>query len=104
MSYVDGFVLAVPKKNLAAYRALARKAGARLSYWQVRNVQHFDAFLGLPALGARYLPLLPYVYTALDRVDAYLERGEPLPADAVIETTPRAQGQGLKAENLAIPE
>lgn len=27
MSYVDGFVAPVPKKNLAAYRALARKAG-----------------------------------------------------------------------------
>ena len=27
MSYVDGFVLAVPKKNLKAYRTLARKAG-----------------------------------------------------------------------------
>ena len=27
MSYVDGFVLPVPKKNLAAYRRLARKAG-----------------------------------------------------------------------------
>jgi uncharacterized protein YbaA (DUF1428 family) len=27
MSYVDGFVLPVPKKNLAAYRAMAKKAG-----------------------------------------------------------------------------
>ena len=27
MSYVDGFVLPVPKKNLAAYRRMARKAG-----------------------------------------------------------------------------
>lgn len=27
MRYVDGFVLPVPKKNLAAYRRLARKAG-----------------------------------------------------------------------------
>ena len=27
MNYVDGFVLPVPKKNLAAYRAIARKAG-----------------------------------------------------------------------------
>ncbi|MGH8081917.1 MAG: DUF1428 domain-containing protein [Lysobacter sp.] len=27
MSYVDGFLLAVPKKNVAAYRRLARKAG-----------------------------------------------------------------------------
>ena len=28
MTYVDGFVLAVPKKNLEAYEAMARKAGA----------------------------------------------------------------------------
>ena len=27
MSYVDGFVLPVPKDNLAAYRKMARKAG-----------------------------------------------------------------------------
>lgn len=27
MAYVDGFVVPVPKKNLAAYRAMARKAG-----------------------------------------------------------------------------
>ena len=27
MSYVDGFVLPVPKKNLEAYRRMARKAG-----------------------------------------------------------------------------
>lgn len=27
MQYVDGFIVPVPKKNLKAYRALARKAG-----------------------------------------------------------------------------
>ncbi len=27
MSYVDGFVLPIPKKNVAAYRRLARQAG-----------------------------------------------------------------------------
>jgi uncharacterized protein YbaA (DUF1428 family) len=27
MSYVDGFILAVPKSNLDAYKALARKGG-----------------------------------------------------------------------------
>ncbi|HSD36413.1 MAG TPA: DUF1428 domain-containing protein [Rhodocyclaceae bacterium] len=27
MSYVDGFVLPLPKKNLAAYRRMAKKAG-----------------------------------------------------------------------------
>ena len=28
MAYVDGFILAVPKKNLEAYREMASKAGA----------------------------------------------------------------------------
>lgn len=28
MSYVDGFIVPVPQENLAAYRRLARKAGA----------------------------------------------------------------------------
>jgi uncharacterized protein YbaA (DUF1428 family) len=27
MSYVDGFIVAVPQKNLAAYRSMAKKAG-----------------------------------------------------------------------------
>jgi uncharacterized protein YbaA (DUF1428 family) len=27
MSYVDGFIVAVPKKSLAAYARMARKAG-----------------------------------------------------------------------------
>ena len=27
MSYVDGFIVAVPKKNLAVYRSMAKKAG-----------------------------------------------------------------------------
>ena len=27
MSYVDGFIVAVPKKNLTAYRTMAKKAG-----------------------------------------------------------------------------
>ena len=30
MSYVDGFVLPVPKKNLAAYRTMAKKRGQGL--------------------------------------------------------------------------
>ena len=59
------------------------------------------AFLGLPDYGARYLPLLPYVYAALDRVQQRLDNGTPLPADAVIDTVPRA-GKPLAAENLKI--
>ncbi|RZA19439.1 MAG: hydrogenase [Lysobacteraceae bacterium] len=86
----------------APYVAMAQAAGRDVRYWQVRNVQHFDGFLGFPQYGAAYLPLLPYVYTALDRVDAYLDGSGALPADAVITTTPRA-GKPLDAQHLAIP-
>lgn len=40
MSYVDGFVIPLPKKNIAAYKALSRKAGkiwmeyGALQYWE----------------------------------------------------------------------
>lgn len=81
--------------------AKAQAAGRDVRYWQVRNAQHFDAFLALPDYRARYVPLLPYVYAALDRVMAHLDDPSPLPADAVIETAP-APGP-LGAAQLAIP-
>jgi len=87
----------------APYVARAKAAGRDVRYWQVRNAQHFDAFLGLPQYGARYVPLLPYVYSALDRVWAHLEAGDALPSDAVIEATPRGVGRPLDAGLLAIP-
>jgi uncharacterized protein YbaA (DUF1428 family) len=40
MSYVDGFIVPVPKKKLAAYRSIAKKAGkvwrdhGALEYWE----------------------------------------------------------------------
>ena len=86
----------------APYVAMAKAAGRDVRYWQVRNAQHFDAFLGLPHMAAAYLPLLPYVYEALDRVDAWLDGTGALPADAVIATVPR-MGAPLAPANLAIP-
>jgi hydroxybutyrate-dimer hydrolase len=86
----------------APYVAMAQAAGRDVRYWQVRNAQHFDAFLGFPQYGAVYLPLLPYVYEALDRVDAHLDGKGALPVDAVIATVPRA-GKPLAADNLAMP-
>jgi hydroxybutyrate-dimer hydrolase len=91
----------------APYVANARAAGRDVRFWQVRNAQHFDAFLGLPDYGARYLPMLPYVYTALDRTLSMLEADSGKPArldvrDAIIQTVPRA-GKPLTANHLAIP-
>lgn len=95
----DGLI--PPAFSSKPYAAAAKAAGREVSYWQVRHVQHFDGFLGLPDYGARYLPLLPYVYAALDRVEARLDNGTALPPDAVIATTPRA-GKPLTAEMLGL--
>ena len=87
----------------APYVAMAKAAGADVRYWQVRNAQHFDGFLALPDYGARYVPLLPHVYAALDRVSAHLEDPtKALPSDAVIATVPRGDA-ALGEVNLAIP-
>ena len=85
----------------APYVAAARAAGRDVRFWQVPHAQHFDAFLGLPDYGARYLPLLPYVYAALDRTLGALERGETPPADKVFENRPRA-GAPLSADHLGL--
>jgi hydroxybutyrate-dimer hydrolase len=98
----DGLVPAA--FSSAPYVAMAKAAGRDVRYWQVRHAQHFDAFLGLPQYGANYVPLLPYVYAALDRVWARLDSGAALPADTVIETTPRGMGKPLQATHLALPQ
>lgn len=85
------------------YARWAQAAGRDVRLWQVAHAQHFDGFLALPDYAARYLPLLPYIYAALDRVDAHLDGAGPLPADAVIATTPRGAGKALEPANLAIP-
>ena len=97
----DGLI--PPAFSSAPYVAAAQAAGRDVRYWQVRNAQHFDAFLGLPVYGAQYVPVLPYVYEALDRTWAYLQDGVAMPADAVIETTPRGAGKALEASHLAVP-
>ena len=97
----DGLV--PPAFSSAPYVAAAQAAGRPVRYWQVHNVEHFDAFLGFPDYAARYVPSLPYVYAALDRVEAFLDGKGALPTDATIATTPRG-GAPLGADNLAIPQ
>ncbi|MDR6840448.1 3-hydroxybutyrate oligomer hydrolase family protein [Pseudoxanthomonas sacheonensis] len=86
----------------APYVAASKAAGRDVSYWQVKHAQHFDGFLALPAYGARYVALLPYVYAALDQVSAQLDGKGKKPTDAVIEPTPRGAGTVDKGQ-FAIP-
>lgn len=65
----------------APYAGFARDHGAKLGYWRIERAQHFDAFLGNPVLGSRYVPLMPEAYAALDALLASLRDGAALPGD-----------------------
>ncbi len=62
---------------------------SKLSYIEVANAQHFDAFLGFPGYNARLLPLHRYFVQAMDMMYANLKTGAALPASQVVRTTPR---------------
>jgi hydroxybutyrate-dimer hydrolase len=83
------------------YAALNRKVegtASRLSYIEVTNAQHFDGFIGLPAVlpgyDSRYVPLHLYLNRALDAVYEHLRNGRPLPPSQVVRTTPRGGTPG----------
>jgi len=72
---------------------LAEGHGRRaLSYVEVTNAQHFDAFLGFPGYAERFIPLHVYLIRALDRMYAHLTTGAPLPPSQVVRGVPRGAG------------
>ncbi|MGH8173576.1 MAG: 3-hydroxybutyrate oligomer hydrolase family protein [Rhodanobacteraceae bacterium] len=73
----------------APYVAALENANRKPVFWRIPHAQHFDAFLALPDFGARYVPLLPYAYAALDRMHAHLFDGEPLPSSHRFDARPR---------------
>src|SRR5690606_19877412 len=85
------------------YAAAARAAGREVALWRVRHAQHFDGFLVLPDYAARYVPLLPYVHAALDRVAAHLDGDGPFPVDADIVPEQPGAGAAPTLRELAIP-
>ena len=64
-------------------------ANSRLSYIEVTNAQHFDAFLGFPGYADRFVPLHRYYIQAMDLMYANLKTGAALPASQVVRGVPR---------------
>ncbi len=81
-----------------ALNKLTEGAASKLSYIEVENAQHFDAFIGLPTVlpgyDTRYIPLHVYLNRALDAVYANLKSGTALPASQVVRTVPRGGTAG----------
>jgi hydroxybutyrate-dimer hydrolase len=84
-----------------AYTALNKvveRQRSKLSYIEVTNAQHFDGFIGLPAVlpgyDTRYVSLHLYLFRALDAMWAHLADGTPLPKSQVVRTVPRGGAPG----------
>jgi hydroxybutyrate-dimer hydrolase len=67
---------------------------SRLSYVEVTNGQHFDAFLPFAGFDTRYIPLHLYYIRAMDAMWAHLKQGVALPPSQVVRTTPRGGTPG----------
>ena len=72
-------------------------AASKLSYIEVTNAQHFDAFIdnaALPGYDSRFVPLHVYFNQAMDRMWAHLTQNVPLPPSQVVRTIPRGGTPG----------
>jgi len=69
-------------------------SGSKLVYVEVKNAQHFDAFLPLAGYDTRLIPLHRYFIQAMDLMYANLKNGTALPPSQVVRTTPRGGTAG----------
>lgn len=83
------------------YVALNRRVeggNSGLRYVEVTNAQHFDSFIGLPAIlpgyDSRFVPLHVYLNRALDAMFDHLTNGVALPPSQVVRTVPRGGTPG----------
>ncbi|MEO8752653.1 MAG: 3-hydroxybutyrate oligomer hydrolase family protein [Casimicrobiaceae bacterium] len=76
---------------------LVEGAASKLSYIEVTNAQHFDAFIDnvfLPGYDSGFVPLHYYFIKAMDSVWANLTLNVPLPPAQVVRTVPRGGTPG----------
>jgi hydroxybutyrate-dimer hydrolase len=73
---------------------LSEGGGSKLSFYEVTNAQHFDAFLGVAGFDSRFVPLHYYNLQALNLMWSHLKSGTPLPPSQVIHTIPRGGKAG----------
>jgi hydroxybutyrate-dimer hydrolase len=74
--------------------------GGELRFWELPHVQHFDAFLGLPAFAGRMLPLMPYAHQALDLAWDAVRNDRPLPPARPVSSRVPPAGTPIEAADL----
>ncbi|MFC0574197.1 D-(-)-3-hydroxybutyrate oligomer hydrolase [Paraburkholderia solisilvae] len=87
-----------------AMNSLAEGPKSQLSFYEVTNAQHFDAFLSTAGFDNRFVPLHYYNLQALNLMWSHLKSGAALPPSQVIRTLPRGgtpgAGPALSTSNL----
>ncbi|MEO8247878.1 MAG: 3-hydroxybutyrate oligomer hydrolase family protein [Burkholderiales bacterium] len=93
--------------NARAYTAFNRSvegASSRLSYIEVANAQHFDAFNALSGFDTRFVPLHVYLNEAMNAMYATLTSNAELPPSQVVRAAARGGVPGaappIQAGNL----
>ncbi|KRB84538.1 3-hydroxybutyrate oligomer hydrolase family protein [Noviherbaspirillum sp. Root189] len=72
----------------------AEGAASKLSYIEITNANHFDAFLGFPGYDTRLIPIHRYHIQAMNMMYAHLKAGAALPPSQVVRTVPRGGTAG----------
>ena len=73
---------------------VARASRASLSFYEITNGQHFDAFLSVAGFDTRFVPVHYYNIQALNLMWNHLKNGAPLPPSQVVRTVPRGGTAG----------
>lgn len=77
-----------------AFNRVNEGASSKVSYIEVTNAQHFDAFLGFSGFDTRYVPLHVYFNRSMDAMYAHLKSGAALPPSQVVRATSRGGAPG----------
>ncbi|MGY6553822.1 MAG: 3-hydroxybutyrate oligomer hydrolase family protein [Wenzhouxiangella sp.] len=83
------------------YVQAARDNGVQtITYWEIERAQHFDAFLNVPGVSARLVPILPYSWAGVEHLLAVLAEGTELGQDRLF--TPSAGEALLTRERMGL--
>ncbi|MBP0591259.1 D-(-)-3-hydroxybutyrate oligomer hydrolase [Paraburkholderia sp. LEh10] len=77
-----------------AVNSITEASKSQLSFYEVMNGQHFDAFLSTPGFDSRFIPVHYYDIQALNLMWNHLKSGAPLPPSQVVRAVPRGGTPG----------
>ena len=82
------------ERAYAAFNKSVEGTSSKLSYIEVTNAQHFDAFNSFSGFDTRFVPLHTYFVQAMNAMYANLKNGTALPPSQVVRTTVRGGTPG----------